>query len=141
MAFEQTTSNDLVGSMSPHHLSLALNGGAQHFAINANSATTIALIRAPIPQQRLKVLIRADGAFGAGESLVVSARYLNSAGTLINIGVDTLDVTNIPAAGSFESAFVDVPGLDVGSVVELIHVYVAGATPNNPILSMSLQFS
>lgn len=141
MAFEVTTVNNIVGDMSPHHLSLALNSGGLFFATPATGAEVIAVIKCPIPQQQLKIIVRADDAFGAGETLVMSARYVNANGDDVVATISTLNSTNIPAAGEFESVVVSVPDLLPGAVVQLVHVYVAGGTPNAPVLSYIAQFS
>lgn len=141
MPFQTATSNRVSGALSPHYFSIAVNSGSLFFLANTNSALTIATIRAPIPNKEMRMFIRSSTAFGAGESLVVTARYLDSAGTLVNLGIDTLNAANIPAAGEYETDVQSVPGLEPGTSVELVHVYVAGGTPNNPILSFFMQFS
>lgn len=141
MAFEKVTSNNLVGSMSPQNLSLALNGGGIHYPANASGRTTLGLIRCPIPGKQVKIFVTADAAYASGESLVVSLRYQNSAGVEVNLAVDTLDDTNITGAGTFESAFIVTGDLEVGNIVEVVHVYVPGGGAADPAISISIQFS
>lgn len=139
MAFETVTSNALVGSMSPEQMSLAINGGGIHYATGASSSDSLGPLRALVPAKTAKIIARADDGYGSGESLVLSLRYMTAAGVTVNVTGITLDATTLAAAGEIESGNLDVDGLLVGDVVELVSVYTAG-TPNNPEVSVAVQF-
>lgn len=141
MAFDIVNTNNLVGSMSPENLSLALNGGGIHILTNTVGAQeqSFGAIRCPIPAKTAKVRITAEGALGVGEILVLSLRYMTSAGVIVNIVGITLNNGNVTAAGTQESDVLDVTGIEVGDVVELVYVYTAG-TPNDPQFSITVQF-
>lgn len=122
-------------------MSLALNGGSALFETNATGTTVLGAIRAPLPANQAKIFATADAALGTGEILVLSLRYLQEDGTVVNVGTFTLNDANVLAAGTLESAFIDVTGLEVGNIVALRHVYTAGGGPADPSIAVSVQFS
>jgi hypothetical protein len=127
--------------MSPEQLSLAVNGGGVYIPIGVDGSHQLGPIRAPLRANKMKIICRTDDSYGTDEIMALSLRYLNSANAIINVTGITLTPANVPAAGEVESALLDVTGLKVGDVPVLIADYTVGATPDNPALSVQIEFT
>lgn len=140
MPFQEINVTNYIGAMSTQALSLAVNSYGAHFAANASGSVSIGLIKAAIPEGKARITVRASEAYASGESLVISLRYENAAGSQVSIALGTLDDTNITGAGEFEIAGgLDVGDLGPGSVLEAVRVYVAGGGAADPRISISIQ--
>lgn len=141
MSFQQITANTLIGSMSAQHLSLALNGGA---AVVANSSVAVVLgsIKSFMPGGKAggkgRLIVRADGVYGAGESSVLVLRYQDDTGSNVDQALGTLDATTVTGAGEFTIFDGNLPRIPVGAVTQLVNTYTAG-TPNAPAVSATLE--
>lgn len=140
MSFQEINVSNYIGAMSPQGLSLAVNSYGVHFPANASGGTSLGLVKATLPGSRARIVVRASAAYASGESLVVSLRYENAAGSQVSVGLGTLNDANIDAAGEFEVAEgIDTGDLGPGSVLELVRVYVAGGGAADPRISISVQ--
>lgn len=106
---------------------------------NATGVVSLGTVKAPMPQGKARLVVRASAAYGVGESLVVLLRWQNAAGGTETPALATLDEDTVPAAGEFELATdIDVGKIPPGAVVSLSNTYVAGAGAD-PNVSFALQ--
>lgn len=136
--YQVPNASTLYGELSPHYLSIAQNTMGVAYPSNGSGTTSIGAVVVEPPERLLQFHVRGSDAMGAGESLVLTASFLDADGvTIVSNGV-TVDATTLPAAGDAK-LFDAVPfAAPAGTVVSLTRVYTAGSA-NNPAIAVVMQ--
>lgn len=127
-----------VGADSAHYLAAALNTYGKFYLSNATSTDELGAVVAEPPTKTFQIFANVSDAFGAGESLTLVVRYLDSDGTAVFKTALTLNATTASAAGEVEGPKIVLPGIKPGHVLQIVRTYVAG-TPNDPEVSLVCQ--
>jgi hypothetical protein len=134
------TPSNFIGAESAHYLSVVANSYGRHWLTNASGTAELGAVIADPPTKTFSVTATVSAAYGAGESLTLDVRYLNTVGVPVFKTALVLNATTAAAAGEVVGADIELPGIKPGHVLQIVRTYVAG-TPNDPEVALYCQLT